>query len=1464
MNRGFADAITHDIGSAGGTISGDVTITGDLTVQGSDTYAYDEIIEGNLQVGNSSTADSNIVIESSSSGDPKLQFTATANRSGLIDFVEGSTLQGAIVYKHNGDTLGFSTASTNRTERFVVNETSSYFTSNLGIGVTVPEAQLNIAKAGSSDNAIFYIDTFSSGINNQSIIGLRKSNSNSIGTETTVEDDEKLGKIAWYGGETDGYDEAASIHSEVDGTPGSNDTDMPGALVFSTTADGTGSSTERMRIASDGKVTFTQDVSGDAYIQVQNIIGGSSSVDETAGIRFSLGDGSALRGGGKITTKKELDFTTSANMDTSMMFSVLQNNGWNDALFISSAGNVGIGESEPDKMLHLKSSGSESPCIKIENNNDDQYPPRIQFVKDVGSGAEADYDQLGSISFRGQDTNNNLGTFTRIVGKSLDVTDSTEDGQLVIDVMKNNDADGVQVFIDAVGMDIYGTPLKVFGSNVGHETSALCISQDTSALSQIRAYGADDSTAGTLEFRMTSSAGAVNQGVMKLDVNSRISLTNNDNGGTSGSDSLSANTIFGYLAGEDITTGGVDNTYFGHKAGSNNATGDDNTFIGSNAGKGVNGNSNEDNTGIGSDCMLAITTGTRNTAVGRGAGDNLSTVNRTVLIGDSAGSGVMTTNASASIPSYADGTVAIGYAALYANTTGFANVAIGYKALEDNQTGAYNTAVGYTALSNTTNNYNTAVGYASLVSTVGGGGNTAVGHESLYANASTSNNTGVGYQAGFYTTGADNTYLGYSAGKGASGADASNVGIGKEALKVISSGSENVAIGKTAMEDANTAAGNVAIGTECLMNLTDGTNNVAIGKVALNGSGVNPSSSTAVGYAASRYAEGSNNVSLGHSALKGVSGFDGNNNVAIGYEAMDAVTDGEEANIAIGYGSMGAVNESSSHHADANIAIGYNALTGGTLTDGNLSHNIAIGYEALDATGANDQLGTIAIGYAALGALTSGGSNTAIGYEAMLYQTDGANNVALGYKALRNADNGESLNTVIGTKACEFLNHASSDGNTIVGTQANVGGTGARTYNTAMGYRAMGSGNTQNNIGADENVFIGAFSGNGTWTGDTSNYNTAIGAYTMDANLDGALYNVAVGYQALSTQTSGDYNTVVGGQAGLDQTTAAANSFYGFRAGYDIIGGGENTFIGSGAGLLTTAVVGATLIGREAGGGGIITTAANHTTAVGYQALYGLTSGARNTAIGSYSLDGITTSNDNTAVGYNALTACGDSYSNTALGSGAGATIANSGAFNVCIGKGADVSAGAATSQIAIGYAKTATQNHETVIGESIWKTVTKSVTCTLGGDDANDPAHTAAICKIPQYAVITKACALVTQLSNQGNHTLKLCLSTDSSGTDGTVLNNVQDLISTSVECWSGRAADGTDNGIDVSSGGTNKVGYAASALGTDTALSTLDTTSADLYVYLAFNDSNYSGSDTDPTTAPIVEVLIEYVGMD
>ena len=72
-------------------------------------------------------------------------------------------------------------------------------------------------------------------------------------TRTIVSSGDHLGDIRFAGDDgTDINSVAASIRGEVDGTPGSND--MPGRLVFSTTADGASSATERMRITSIGTV----------------------------------------------------------------------------------------------------------------------------------------------------------------------------------------------------------------------------------------------------------------------------------------------------------------------------------------------------------------------------------------------------------------------------------------------------------------------------------------------------------------------------------------------------------------------------------------------------------------------------------------------------------------------------------------------------------------------------------------------------------------------------------------------------------------------------------------------------------------------------------------------------------------------------------------------------------------------------------------------------------------------------------------------------------------------------------------------------------------------------------------------------------------------------------------------------------------------------------------------------------
>jgi hypothetical protein len=82
-----------------------------------------------------------------------------------------------------------------------------------------------------------------------------KSRSGTVGAYSIVSSGDSLGIIEFAGDDgTDLVTTAASITAAVDGTPGVND--MPGRLVFSTTADGASTPTERMRIASTGLVTL--------------------------------------------------------------------------------------------------------------------------------------------------------------------------------------------------------------------------------------------------------------------------------------------------------------------------------------------------------------------------------------------------------------------------------------------------------------------------------------------------------------------------------------------------------------------------------------------------------------------------------------------------------------------------------------------------------------------------------------------------------------------------------------------------------------------------------------------------------------------------------------------------------------------------------------------------------------------------------------------------------------------------------------------------------------------------------------------------------------------------------------------------------------------------------------------------------------------------------------------------------
>ena len=109
--------------------------------------------------------------------------------------------------------------------------------------------RLHIEGAGNTSNSWFNLTRFQAGTG-ASNIQFGKSRSNTPGTYTIVQDDDKLGQISFLGADgTDMANYAAKIECFVDGTPGNNN--IPGRLTFSTASGGTMS--ERLRITG-GKI----------------------------------------------------------------------------------------------------------------------------------------------------------------------------------------------------------------------------------------------------------------------------------------------------------------------------------------------------------------------------------------------------------------------------------------------------------------------------------------------------------------------------------------------------------------------------------------------------------------------------------------------------------------------------------------------------------------------------------------------------------------------------------------------------------------------------------------------------------------------------------------------------------------------------------------------------------------------------------------------------------------------------------------------------------------------------------------------------------------------------------------------------------------------------------------------------------------------------------------------------------
>ena len=126
----------------------------------------------------------------------------------------------------------------------VLSGTTSPFVTQIG-GVSITPSTQVVGVDTNTASTLLY------GVASNPVVSISKSNGTAA-SPTTVVSGNIIGRNSYAGYDGTAFIEAARIQVEVDGTPGTND--MPGRLVFSTTADGAASPTERVRIDSAGRL----------------------------------------------------------------------------------------------------------------------------------------------------------------------------------------------------------------------------------------------------------------------------------------------------------------------------------------------------------------------------------------------------------------------------------------------------------------------------------------------------------------------------------------------------------------------------------------------------------------------------------------------------------------------------------------------------------------------------------------------------------------------------------------------------------------------------------------------------------------------------------------------------------------------------------------------------------------------------------------------------------------------------------------------------------------------------------------------------------------------------------------------------------------------------------------------------------------------------------------------------------